>query len=204
MRGLLKFFSVAEKYRFANPEIYQKAEDWLAKKFKYDPKGYRAIMSGVDIKRATGSSLIFDIAIESVLPPNERIMSLEDLRDLYKNLHISEGVYVDIPDVLLYSPTPSFKKNAKILKSLTELVEGMSYCPEVPLRISRLGIIPDNNKYGFKFTRTENTTAVNDQRLGIQKEKGFSGLFLYNYDLFSTGPNIALSTSRGRTIIARY
>ena len=208
--------------RPAGSKIYQLADAFLKGKFGQDSKTYQTIMSGINLKNATGSSLPFNIVVDQILSQGQRVPRKNDLIKMMANdPNCFSGIYSDTTEVVLYSATPSLDQNKQILGDLVDLVDLIGserYEAENPLIISGLGITPADNRYGFKFTETDSTKMKNDPRFAYSnngkevdfdgtkikvytKENGLSRLYAGGGGLGAGGGGFAGSGGGGRVVV---
>ncbi len=205
-------------------ELYKEADAKTAEKFGRDSLAYKTITNGIDTKNVTGSQFFWNTNLGFYMPKNKRVVSLKDMEninDLDENFF--KGFYSDAPQIVLRSDKDSYEKNQQVLENLVKHVkgDGFNYSPEIPLVISNLRLVKDENPknlYGLLLELGDATVLENDSRFAYSKNgekitfgenektvytknNGLSRVYLGNDgDLFVYDDDLAVSDDYGRVV----
>jgi hypothetical protein len=166
-------------YRVADIELYKETEARIKEKFRKGSLAHKTIMNGINPRGGTGSQPFFNTEMNSYLRKGQRVITLEDFEGgsslgIVKDAS-GKVVNFGIMDMILRTKIDSFSKNKQILDYLVERVEqkGFSFSSEIPLRLSNLELIKDDNlenEYGLLFEIGKNTKIVSDSRFAYRNK----------------------------------
>jgi len=151
-------------------ELYVETVAIAAKKFGNDSTAFRTITHWIKPKMGLGFQYFWAVHLNECLPQNQKVLALEQMEKIISaDGKFFGGFYTYVPEIILRTDRPVTKKERFILAELVAQVkqEGYGFSPEMPLRISGLRLVKDENlanPYGLLLKFGNDTKILTDER----------------------------------------